>query len=54
MIPHKLAMCNFIPDAEKLAKRVIAPNSRFKGKENVLPGGDKPVILIYHFVEGQS
>jgi hypothetical protein len=36
------------------AKRVIAPNSRFKGKENVLPGGDKPVILIYHLVEGSS
>jgi hypothetical protein len=32
------------------AKRLIIPNSRFKGREDVLPGGDKPVILIYRLV----
>ncbi len=32
------------------AKRFIIPNSRFKGREDVLPGGDKPVILIYRLV----
>ena len=34
------------------AKRSATPNSRFKGKEDVLPGGDKPVILIYHLISG--
>jgi len=34
------------------AKRSVTPNSRFKGKEDVLPGDGKPVILIYHLVSG--
>lgn len=35
------------------AKRSATPNSHFKGKEDVLPGGGKPVILIYHLVSGR-
>ena len=31
-------------------KRFLSPNSRFKGKEKVLPGGGKPVILIYRLL----
>jgi hypothetical protein len=34
------------------AKRAVTPNSRFKGKEGVLPGDGKPVILIYRLVRG--
>ena len=30
------------------AKRLLTPNSQFKGREDVLPGGNKPVIVIYH------
>jgi hypothetical protein len=32
------------------AKRIVSPNSRFKGKAEILPGGDKPVVLIYRLV----
>jgi hypothetical protein len=32
-------------------KRAVSPNSRFKGKAEILPGGDKPVVLIYRLVE---
>jgi hypothetical protein len=32
------------------AKRQETPNSLFKGKEDVLPGDGKPVILIYRLV----
>jgi hypothetical protein len=33
------------------AKRALTPNSRFKGKEEVLPGGGEPVILIYRLAQ---
>jgi hypothetical protein len=29
------------------ATRAVSPNSLFRGHAEVLPGGDKPVILIY-------
>lgn len=29
------------------ATRAVSPNSLFRGRAEVLPGGDKPVILIY-------
>lgn len=31
-------------------KRTLSPNSKFKGQKTVLPGGGKPVILIYRLV----
>jgi hypothetical protein len=33
------------------AKRFVSPNSRFKGKAEILPGGDRLVVLIYRLVK---
>jgi len=35
------------------ATRAISPNSLFKGRPEVLPGGNKPVIVIYRLTEKQ-
>lgn len=34
-------------------KRLFSPSSRFKGREDVLPGDGKPVILIYRVASGK-